>query len=317
MNQILIICGPTATGKTNMALSLATKFNGQLISADSRQVFEGMDIGTGKDLPKNITKNPDGHYLIKGIKVWGYDLVKPNQAFSVAHFIKFVKPRIKKIWREGSLPILVGGTGLYLKAVVKPIETLNIPADLKLRSSLNRLTVSQLQAKLKITNSARFDKMNHSDQLNPRRLIRALEVNSQKGQKNQKGQSLLVAPFTPDTLWIGLKGSKKILDKKVEQRVIKRLKIGAQAELKQLLHAGYSFDLPSMSAMGYKQWSPFFDHKISLEELKNSWITAEKQYLRRQLTWFNCQPHLHWFDISKLNYQKAVAIQVQSWYTKN
>jgi tRNA dimethylallyltransferase len=309
MNKILIICGPTATGKTNLALKLAKKFNGQLISADSRQVYQGMDIGTGKDLPVNAKKHKDGHYLIDQIKVWGYDLVKPDQDFSVAHFVAFTKDRIKKIWRQGSLPILVGGTGLYLKAIVKPIDTLNIPADPKLRSSLNHLSVLKLQARLKNLNPIHFKQMNHSDQLNPRRLIRAIEVHT------QKGQILKSDPFITDSLWIGLKATKTSLDKKVKERVIKRLQAGAQEEVKTLFKAGYTFDLPSMSATGYQQWQPYLQNKISLEAVKESWFTAERQYLRRQLTWFNRQPHLHWFNISKLNYQKLVASQVQSWYT--
>jgi tRNA dimethylallyltransferase len=310
MNKILIICGPTATGKTNLGLKLAKRFNGQIISADSRQVYQGMNIGTGKDLPIKAKKNQDGHYLIKGVKVWGYDLVKPNQDFSVAHFVEFAHLRIKKIWQEGGLPILVGGTGLYLKAVIRPINTINIPANPRLRSNLNRLDISKLQTKLKTINPDRFKQMNLSDQLNPRRLIRAIEVHL------QKGQTLRPDSFITDTLWVGLKATKTLLDKKVEERVIKRLKAGAQTELKKLLESGYSFDLPSMSAMGYQQWQPFFNQKINLGELKHSWVTNEKQYLRRQLTWFNRQPHLHWFDISKPNYQKLVASQVQSWYTK-
>ena len=149
MKKALVICGPTATGKTSLGLKLAKKYNGQIISADSRQVYKGMDIGTGKDLPLNAKQQKDGHYLIKGIKVWGYDLINPNQDFSVGHFIKFTKPLIKKIHHQNQLPILVGGTGLYLKAVTGSIDTINIPPNPSLRKKLEKLSRTKLANTLK------------------------------------------------------------------------------------------------------------------------------------------------------------------------
>lgn len=309
MNKLLIICGPTATGKTNLGLNLAKKFKGQIISADSRQVYKSMDIGTGKDLPRKAKQYKDGHYLIKNIKVWGYDLVKPDQDFSVSHFVKFATPRIKKIWAQNHLPILVGGTGLYLKAITKPFDTLSIPANQKLRQKLNRLSVSKLQKHLKKINPTKFESMNHSDQSNSRRLIRAIEVSSSNLQR-QSSQVLKTKQ-----LWIGLKADKKILDDLIEKRVLKRIQSGAKQEVDQLIKAGYAFDLPAMSAMGYKQWQPFFEKKVDINQVRRSWIIAEKQYLRRQLTWFRSQPNINWFDLKNASLNQKVARMVGDWYT--
>jgi tRNA dimethylallyltransferase len=310
MKKALVICGPTATGKTSLGLKLAKKYNGQIISADSRQVYKGMDIGTGKDLPLNAKQQKDGHYLIKGIKVWGYDLINPNQDFSVGHFIKFTKPLIKKIHHQNQLPILVGGTGLYLKAVTGSIDTINIPPNPSLRKKLEKLSRTKLANTLKKINPDKFNSLNNSDSLNPRRLIRAIEV-AIHNQKSLKPKSLKL-----DSLWLGLTADKKILDANIKARVIKRIKFGSQKEVESLIKKGYSFNLPSMSAMGYKQWRLFFDKEIATKELEQTWNLAEKQYLRRQLTWFNKQKNINWFDISKPDYYQHIVNQVATWYTK-
>ena len=140
MHQLLLICGPTATGKTHLALDLAKKFNGELISADSRQVYKGLDIGTGKDLPVNskfqMENDKLGFYSINGVKVWGYDLVEPKREFSVAQYIKIANDIIKNIWERGKLPILIGGTGFYIQGIVDGIPRAQIPINNKLRNLL-------------------------------------------------------------------------------------------------------------------------------------------------------------------------------------
>jgi len=298
MKKILIICGPTATGKTNLGLTLAKQFNGQIISADSRQVYQDMDIGTGKDKPKS------------GFKIYGYDLVKPDQDFSVAHFVKFAQPLIKKFQDKNQLPILVGGTGLYLKAITQPITTINIPTNQLLRKKLAKLSLKQLQAKLKRLDVKKFKSMNHSDQSNPRRLIRAIEIlKADTGKSSNLNTNY-------DVLWIGLTSKKSILDKRIVQRVNQRINQGAAKEVKHLIKAGYSWDLPSMSAMGYKQWQPYFKDEVSLDEVIQAWIKAEQQYLRRQLTWFKAQPDVNWFDISDKNFSNNIVRTIKAWYTK-
>ncbi len=163
MIKILIVCGPTATGKTQLAANLAKKFNGELISADSRQVYRGMDVVTGKDWPKDTT-------------IYGYDLVRPDENFSVAHFVTHARTLINQIIKRKKLPIVVGGTGLYINSLVNPPETLSVNPDWQLRKRLETKSTRQLQDQLKKLNPQRWRQMNHSDQLNPRRLIRAIEV---------------------------------------------------------------------------------------------------------------------------------------------
>mgnify|MGYP001585296719 CR=1 FL=1 len=292
MNQILIICGPTATGKTKLAVSLAKKFNGGLISADSRQVYQGMDIVTGKDLPAGRQDKP------AGVKIFGYDLVKPDEDFSVAHFINFAQPLIIKLQQQNRLPIIVGGTGLYINALLKPIPTLNIPPSPSLRRRLEKNSLKQLQTALKKLNPDRFNQMNHSDQNNPRRLIRAIEV----AKVGSNRQSL---NFKHDALLIGLTASVKILDQRIVDRVNQRIKAGARQEIESLLRQGYSKKLPSMSAIGYREWPDVA-----------KWIQAEQQYSRRQLTWFKKIPGLHWFNINQPNFNRQLANLISAWYTK-
>lgn len=279
MIKILIICGPTATGKTALAAALAKKFNGELISADSRQVYKGMDIVTGKDRPQ-------------GVKIHGLDLVRPDEEFSVAHFVGYARALINQINKKGKLSIIVGGTGLYLKSLISPPETLSVKPDWRLRRDLEQKSVKQLQFQLKKLNSAKWQAMNHSDQLNPRRLIRAIEV-----EKSHQGPALPAARTDLfNSLWIGLTENKKTLDKKIADRVKARIKAGAIKEW-QKLKSKYSSSLPSMSGIGYRQ----------LPDV-TAWIRAEQQYARRQLTYFKKIRPIHW--------NADVVKQVAAWYTK-
>lgn len=277
MKKILIICGPTATGKTALAAKLARKFNGELISADSRQVYKGMDIVTGKDRPA-------------GIKIHGLDLAKPDEEFSVAHFVKYAATLINQI----RFPIIVGGTGMYLNSLVRPPVTLAVKPDWPLRKKLEKKSVKELQEQLIKSSAARFKRMNHSDRLNPRRLIRAIEV-----EKFRQGPAFALqrTDLIYDCLWVGLTADKKTLDQKIAARVSDRVKAGAIKEW-QKLKAKYPLGLASMSGIGYRQ----------LPEV-DRWIKAEQQYARRQLTWFKKNKAIHWnpADVVKL---------VRTWYTK-
>ena len=173
---MLVIYGPTATGKTALALGLAKKYNGELISADSRQVYKNLDIGTGKvAFTTKVQKHP-GYWIVDGIRINGFDLVNPQESFSAADFIKFASASANKIVSSKKLPIIVGGTGFYIKAFLGGIGTAGIPADKKLRLKLEKLSVAALQQKLQEVNLQKFKSMNKSDQANPRRLIRAIEI---------------------------------------------------------------------------------------------------------------------------------------------
>jgi len=311
MQKLLIICGPTATGKTSLALSLAKKFSGDLISADSRQVYKDMDIATGKDIPKNFklnnSKNP--FYSNNHIKIYGHDLVKPNQEFSVAHFTKFAQKAIKSIHEQNRLPIIVGGTGLYLNSLIKPPASLIIPPNQSLRQKLEKLNLTSLQKKLSHLNPNRFQAMNHSDKNNPRRLIRAIEISNLK----------LSPPKykSPDILWIGLTAPLKFLDTNIKKRVQDRINQGMSKEVKDLVNIYPNWSYPSFSATGYKPWRKYLEKKISQQQATDLWTQSERQYARRQLTWFKKNTHIKWFDIAKTKYQKNIVLAIKSWYANN
>src|SRR3989344_1102266 len=173
--QLLVILGPTATGKTDLAISLAKKFNGELVSCDSRQVYMGLDIGTGK-LPGGRWKMEDGKWIVNGISIHLYDVVDPKTQYSVAHFVKDAGRVIENIRKRGKLPIIVGGTGLYLKALLYGLSNLAVPADKSLRKKLEKLSREDLQIKLQKISPEKWKSLNYSDRQNPRRLVRAIEL---------------------------------------------------------------------------------------------------------------------------------------------
>ena len=246
MDKLLVICGPTATGKTALATALAKKLNGELISADSRQVYRGMDLVTGKDRPD--------------VPIWLYDVVNPDEEFSVSQWVKLTRSAIIDIKKRKKLPIIVGGTGLYIKALFDPFDTIDIPPNKALRKKLSAVSVAELQAQ---TTRGR---MNNSDWNNPRRLIRKIEIETSHVTTHKK-------PHVFHAVVIGLTAPLPILDARIDARFNKRLQQGMQKEIDALVKK-YDKNLPSMSAIGLN----------------------EHAYARRQLTWFTKQKDIHWFD---------------------
>jgi len=320
MNKILVICGPTATGKTGLGLKLAKKYNGEIISADSRQIYQGMDIATGKDIDKGVWKTD--HWEIEGIPLWMLDVIKPNQEFSVANYCGMAQQVISKIIKKNKLPILVGGTGFYIKGLIDGVETFGIPPDWNLRRKLEIKTVDELFLLLSKLDALRAGSMNSSDRKNPRRLIRAIEIASPneniitKNKKEIKFQNVLM---------IGLSASYEELYRRIDKRIEQQVENGAEKEVKQLLLEGYNWDLPSMTAMGYGVWQDYFEEKISLSEMIKKWKLSEHDYARRQMTWFkkslrqvypecNRRTQGKWFDITEQNWASEVEDKVGQWY---
>lgn len=324
MNNLLIICGPTATGKTSLGIKLAEKFNSEIISADSRQVYKGMDIGTGKDLPVNLKSQTSNlkwnkinvpHYKINEVVIWGYDLVEPDEEFSVALFTEFSQVVLKDLWKRKTLPIAIGGTGLYLKALTETIPTLAIPINRKLRFNLNNISINKLQNRLKSINLQRFNKMNQSDKNNSRRLIRAIEVESYEREKKiNKKMKKRIFKEPSSILWIGLKSNKEILFERISNRVDNRIKQGAEKEVQNLLKLGYGFNLPSMSALGYKQWEDYFEKKSTINRISEKWKQDERNYAKRQITWFKKNKEINWFDAFDTKTFGKVVKLVNQWY---
>jgi tRNA dimethylallyltransferase len=336
MKKLLVICGPTATGKTALALNLAKKFNGELVSADSRQVYKGMDIGTGKDLPKNSqfqiphsqqllnSQFPIGYFLLEKIPLWLYDIVEPDYQFSVADYVECATLVIKDIWQRDKLPILVGGTGFYLKALIDGLETIGVPPDWELRQKLAAYSVFRLSALLKKIDPQKWEKMNESDRRNSRRLIRAIEISTKLKIKNEKLKMTMKKLKIKKLLFIGLKAPFFELYSRIDQRVEERLRQGIIKEIETLLKKGYNWENSALgTTMGYKQWQPYFKNSQSAisnsqlrEEIKQRWKFDEHDYARRQMTWFRKDSRIRWFKITEEGWQDKVEQLVRSWYNR-
>ncbi len=350
MEKVLIICGPTATGKTSLGLRLAEKYRGEIISADSRQVYRGMDIGTGKDLPVNSNfkiqvskinlKNKNlniGFYRIDRVKVWLYDLVDPDFSFSVAEYLTAAEKVISYIWRRGKMPIVISGTGFYLKGLTEGIETVGVKPDWKLRKRLQSYKVSELRGLLKAICPERMRRMNESDRQNPRRLIRAIEIiTSTKYKVQSTKEKKKVGRNTPEaweglrcggekfnTLFIGLTAPQEFLYQRIDQRVGERVDQGIEDEIETLLKQGYSWNNSVLaSTIGYKEWQPLMSRtknkeQRTKEEVIKRWKLDEHAYARRQLTWFRKQKEIKWFNIAERNWQKEVEDLVGPWYNQS
>lgn len=307
MKKLLVICGPTATGKTALAIALARKFNGEIISADSRQVYKGMDIGTGKEWDRSL---PVG----RQIKIWGYDIVSPAKGFSISQYLKFAKKAISNIAKRGKLPILVGGTGFYIKGVVDGIPTVSIPRNGDLRKNLEGRGVGELFEMLAQIDSVRAGQMNSSDRKNPRRLIRAVEVATWKLEHGESGQSH-VASSKQLTLMVGLAAPRDFLDRKISQKVQERVRVGMKEEIQKLISLGVDWGDQSMQALGYRQWRDNFEGEAPEGVVINEWKKEEKKYARRQLTWFKKDKRINWFDVTDNNYPKSVEKLIKKWYS--
>lgn len=299
MKKLLVICGPTATGKSELAFSLSNAMGGVLISADSRQVYKGMDIGTGKD------KERVGAVL-------GYDLVDPKEEFSVAQYIRYAKDAIKKTWSGKKLPIVVGGTGLYIKALIDGIQTVDIPRNDVLRKGFEGKSAEELFDTLSQIDSVKAASLNSSDKKNPRRIIRAIEIALDKsGVSGAKSEAL-----DADVLFIGLTAPKDVLVKRIEKRIVKRIYQGIEGEIEKLLKSGVFWDLQSMQSLGYRQFRGYFEGEQSIDEVEYFWTHEEVQYMKRQITWFKKDSRINWFDITKPGYAKKVEKLVKKWYSK-
>ena len=326
MKKMIIVCGPTATGKTALALSLAHELGGELISADSRQIYRGMDIGTGKDLENRKTieslKQTVRYgkityrlipYDVGGVPLWMYDVVRPDESFSVAHYQHLADQVIDSVLRRGNVPVVVGGTGLYIRSIIKPFETAGIKPDMKLRETLTKVILTDLQEMVKSENSAVWDTMNVSDRSNPRRLIRKLEIIRSEKSPQQSGSRKM------DFIVIGLTAPNPVLYGRIDARVEKRMDEGLLDEIENLQRQGFDWRLPSFDALGYRQWRKWFEEKIpksgdNKNKIIMEWKHDEHSYSRRQMTWFKRDTFIRWFDVSQRDAVKNAKETVMTWY---
>lgn len=277
-NPIVVIAGPTASGKTDMAIALAKKFDGEVINADSRSIYRGMNIGTSTPTRKEM----------KGISHHLFSFINPDGDFSVAEYKKLAIEKINKIQDKKKLPFLVGGTGLYIDAVVYDYKIPKGVPDKKLRERLGKKSLKQLLQELKRLDLKTFDTI---DQGNKRRIIRALEVCIQTGRPFSGQKTRIKLPF--NILYLAIDISRQKLYEKIKERAETWLKRGFLREVKQLAKK-YPAEIPAMSGIGYKQFALYLSGKIYFDEAKEKLAQGDRNLAKRQLTWFRRNRDIKW-----------------------
>ena len=286
MNRIIAIVGPTATGKSSLAVELALALGGEIVSADSRQVYRYMDIGTAKQSRDDRARVL--HYLI--------DIINPDEDFTLATYQELAFKAIADIQRRGKIALLVGGSGLYVRAVTGGLSIPKVAPDPELRRKLEERAVQEghqaLYSELQKVDPAAAEKI---DPRNARRVIRALEVCLTAGVPfSQLKQS---SPEVP-VLTIGLTIAREDLYKRIDSRVDDMIERGLVDEVKRLLDRGYSPELPAMSGLGYKQIVAHLAGETSLDEAIQRIKYETHRFARHQYAWFRPKDEqIHWFDI--------------------
>jgi tRNA dimethylallyltransferase len=283
LNKLIVIVGPTSSGKTDLSIKLAKKFNGEVISADSRQVYKGMDIGTGKITKKEMQSIP--HYLL--------DVVSPKTRFDVVKYRKLALKAIAKIQKKNKLPILVGGTGFYIQAVIDGIIIPPVKPDWKLRKKLEKKTSLELFKRLKKLD---FKRAKTIEKDNKRRLVRALEIiiKTKKPVPKLKKQ-----PLKADILILGIKKDQKELKQLIEKRLLKRLKQGMIAEVKKLHKQGVSWKRLEEFGLEYRYLALYLQNKLSKQEMIKKLQKEIEHYAKRQTTWFKREKRIKWIKSYK------------------
>ncbi|MFH0768791.1 MAG: tRNA (adenosine(37)-N6)-dimethylallyltransferase MiaA [Chloroflexota bacterium] len=287
MNPLIAIVGPTAIGKSQLGLRLAQAFNGEIVSADSRQVYRHMDIGTAKPSPQEQTLVP--HHLV--------DIVSPDQDFSLALYQNLAYSAIKEIQQRNKLALLVGGSGLYVWALLEGWMIPRVTPNSELRNSLNeramRGETGELYQELVKADPVAAQKI---DPRNIRRVIRALEVIKGAGYPFSKLQGKESPPFAP--LIIGLTADRAELYRRIDSRVDQMIAQGLVEEVKKLVDMGYGFGLPAMTGIGYKQIGMFLRNELTLETAIQQIKFETHRVARHQYSWFRLKDsRIQWFDI--------------------
>jgi len=277
-NKLIVILGPTASGKTNLSIKLVKKFKGEIISADSRQVYKGLDIGSGK-----ITKSQ-----MKGVKHHLLDIANPKRKFTVAQYQKLALKKIKQIQGKGRLPFLVGGTGFYIQSIVDGIVMPEVKPDWKLRKKLEKKTTQELFLMLKKLDPARAKTI---DAKNPHRLIRAIEIVLKTGKPIQAVRRL--TSYSLNVLQIGIKKSPKELKKAIHKRLLKRV-AGIIAEVKKLHKSGLSFKRLEELGLEYRFVAQYIQKKITYQEMIYKIQIESEHFSKRQMTWFKRDKKIYW-----------------------
>jgi tRNA dimethylallyltransferase len=274
--ELIAIVGPTASGKTGLALELAERYGGEIICADSRTIYKGMDVGTAKPTIEEQARVPH----------WGLDLVEPNETFSVADFQRHALDAIANIRARGKLPILVGGTGLYVDAVVYNFN-LGPAADTKQRQELEQLTTEQLMDYCHTHNITLPENYK-----NKRHLVRAIERKSIS--------TIGRTPLSPRTIIVGIATDRRVLRTRIVARTEQLFESGVEKEAT-ILGKKYGWKSEAMTGNIYKLLRQHLSGSLTREELKEKFTTLDYQLAKRQMTWFRRNPDIMWTTLTEAN----------------
>ena len=299
---LVVILGPTAVGKTEIAIQLAERLNGEIVSADSRLFYRGMDIGTAKPTAQQRTRVP--HHLI--------DVAEPDEVWSLAVFQTEANKAIQQICARRHLPFLVGGTGQFIRAIVEGWRIPPAQPDIRLREALNRLALEFGAGRLH-SQLAHLDPQAAQaiDPTNVRRTIRALEVILSTGKRfsDQRTSGHLLY----ESLLLGLSLPRTELYHRIDERISRMLEQGFADEVGRLLDRGFSPDLATMSAIGYGEMVSYLQGKTTLEQAIASMKHRTRVFVRRQANWFKqADPAIHWFSISAATMDEMNAL-IRDW----
>lgn len=289
--KILVLVGPTASGKTAMGVALAKKLSGEIISADSMQIYKYMNIGTAKVTPEEM----------QGIPHHNVDFVSPNEEFSVAKYKASALKVIEKILGKEKLPIIVGGTGLYVNSLTLPWDFQKNDGNEEIRWRLTAeaeiLGNEALYERLKLVDPVTAQSV-HPNNLN--RIIRALEIFEITGRPKSyfdKKTKLRKVPY--DYVLLGLKWDREILYNRINRRVDTMIENGLIEETQMLIERGYEWNLSAMKAIGYKELKPYLEGASTLEEAVTILKRDSRHYAKRQMTWFRKDERIHWIEMSE------------------
>ncbi|MFA6554136.1 MAG: tRNA (adenosine(37)-N6)-dimethylallyltransferase MiaA [Candidatus Paceibacterota bacterium] len=275
--KLIVILGPTASGKSNLAVQIAKKIGGEVISADSRQVYKGLNIGTGKITSVEMQGIP--HHLL--------DVADPKETFTVADYVKLAEKAIADITKRNKIPIICGGTGFYIQALVDGLSIPEVPPNEELRKGLSTKTISELNKILERLDPARFETI---DKDNPRRLIRAIEIATALGSV-----PLLEKTYKYDTRFIGIDMPMDILKERIHKRLLSRIKNGMIEEIRNLHDNGLSWERMEDLGLEYRYVSRHLQGMITEKEMLEQLEMEICHYAKRQMTWFKRDKKIEWY----------------------
>ncbi|MBU5677495.1 tRNA (adenosine(37)-N6)-dimethylallyltransferase MiaA [Alkaliphilus sp. MSJ-5] len=296
--RLLIIAGPTAVGKTDTAIILANKLNGEIISADSMQIYKHMDIGTAKPTLEERKGVP--HHLI--------DVVKPDESFSVAEFQKIAKCTIDELVLNGKLPIIAGGTGLYINSLIYDMDFTQSVSNWQLREQLQK-EANEMGNEF-VYNKLKDIDLNAANRIHPnnlKKVIRAIEVYYETGDKIGDFSKDINQNDEYEFFLVGLIRDREELYNRINMRVDNMIEQGLIEEVKKLLDLGYSKELVSFKGLGYKEIIRYLEEEYDLDEAVNILKRDTRRYAKRQLTWFRRYSDINWYNISNYSSSEKLA----------